>query len=512
MKTGGVVYLVGAGPGDPGLLTRRGAELLADCDSVVYDALVNPSLLMLAGSGVRFYDVGKRGGGSGGARGAYLQDRTNELLARLARAGQRVVRLKGGDPFLLARGGEEAEYLARRKVRFEVVPGVTSVTAAPAYAGIPLTHRGYSSMVTMVTGRRGDEVGGSPGVEWGKISSRGTLVILMGAHEISHIVRRLVNLGWKRSTPIAAVRWGTTARQSIFLGTLADFVSHKPREIAPPVVIVIGQVAALGKQLDWLRQKPLFGRSVVVTRAREQALSLCRSLRDAGAEVLEAPVIETRPFEDASCGRILERLAHSNGSGPAYDWLVFTSPNGVRYFLEALQRHGRPSLRSCPRICAVGPVTARAVKEAGLPLSRTAPEFRTAAIPRALGPVQGRKVLLARVRGAPVELEKELLKRGAVVETFSTYETVFVKTIPKALKERILSGVDWVTFTSSSTVHSFMRVFSAVERKKVFNAAKAASIGPVTSATLREYGVQPAVQAKRYTAEDLAKALIPGRP
>ena len=308
MKTRGVVYLVGAGPGDPGLLTRRGADLLSRCDAVVHDALIHPALLALARPATQFYDVGKRGGGSGGARGVTLQNRTNKLLVRLARQGQQVVRLKGGDPFLLARGGEEAEYLHQQGVRFEVVPGVTSITAVPAYAGIPLTHRGYSSMVTMVTGRQGEEVGGSPGVEWEKISPRGTLVILMGAREIAAISRRLINLGWKRNTPIAAVRWGTTARQNVFLGTLNNFVSARPPRIEPPAVIVIGKVATLGRRLDWLSAKPLFGRSVVVTRAREQALSLCGSLREAGAEVLEVPVIKTQPFEDASSARILEQL------------------------------------------------------------------------------------------------------------------------------------------------------------------------------------------------------------
>jgi uroporphyrinogen III methyltransferase/synthase len=504
----GMVYLVGAGPGDPGLITRRGAELLSDCDAVVYDALVNQALLADVRTETRLYDVGKRGGGSGGARGDALQDRTNRLLVRLAREGKRVVRLKGGDPFLLARGGEEAEYLVRHKARFEVVPGVTSITAVPAYAGIPLTHRGYSSMVTMVTGRRGGETGGSPGVEWEKISQRGTLVILMGAHEIAAIAHRLTNLGWKGTTPVAVVQWGTTPRQRILRGFLNDFVKENPPQIVPPAVIVVGKVASLGRRLHWLRFKPLFGLSVVVTRAQDQAFSLCRDLREAGAEALEAPVIGTRRFEDPSLKEILGRLARLNGGGSAYDWLVFTSPNGVRYFKEALRGEGFSFPRIAPKVCAIGPVTAEAVKEAGIPLARIAPEFATSAIPKTLGNVKGRRILLARVRGAPQELNRALEKKGAHIETLSTYETVPTKTISTALRQRILSGVDWITFTSSSTVHSFMRMFTSKERKKIFNVARAASIGPVTSAALREYGLRPAAQAKRYTTEDLAEEII----
>lgn len=508
MKGKGVVYLVGAGPGDPGLLTVRGLELLSRCDAVVYDALVDRRLLDCAKPGTELFDGGKRGGGSGGSRGAWLQDRINRLLLKLVRQGKRVVRLKGGDPFLLARGGEEAEYLARHKVRFEVVPGVTSITAVPAYAGIPLTHRGYSSMVTMVTGRRGEEAGGSPGVEWEKISQRGTLVILMGAHEITAIAHRLTNLGWKGTTPIAAVQWGTTPRQKVFRGVLNDFVKGNPPQVAPPAVIVVGKVVSLAGHLDWLRFKSLFGRSIVVTRAKEQAFTLCQDLREAGAEVLEVPVIETRPFEDPLSETILERLGSVNGDGPAYDWLVFTSPNGVRYFSEMLKRRGLSFPRMAPRVCAIGPVTAEAVREAGIPLARVAPEFTTSAIPKTLGNVKGRRILLARVRGASPELNQALAKKGARIETLSTYETVPTKRIPTALRQRILSGVDWITFTSSSTVHFFMRMFTPKERRKIFDVVRAASIGPVTSAMLREYGVAPAVQAKHYTAEGLAKVII----
>src|SRR6266536_1461805 len=324
MKSKGMVYLVGAGPGDEGLLTLRGAELLARADVVVYDALVNPELLRLAPKSAEIIYGGKRG-----KEHAIPQPELNQLLITKARAGKTVVRLKGGDPYVFGRGGEEAEQLADAKIEFEVVPGVSSFVAVPNYAGMPLTHRDFSSRITLITGHE-DPAKEASTIDWPQVAKTpGTKVIMMGTDRIGQIAETLVSQGMSPATPVAMVRWGTTGHQHSIEGTLATIADVAAREkIGPPTVAVIGDVVKLRAKLNWFERRPLFGQRIVVTRTREQASQLSRQLRVSGAEVLEIPTIKL----EAPSRR--EDLVDALLALNAYDWLVFTSPNGVTTFFE----------------------------------------------------------------------------------------------------------------------------------------------------------------------------------
>ena len=349
MKSKGMVYLVGAGPGDAGLLTLRGAELLGRADVVVYDALVNSDLLRLAPASAEIIFGGKRGGAP-----TLPQEELNQLLIARARAGKTVVRLKGGDPYVFGRGGEEAVQLADAKVPFEVVPGVSAFVAVPSYAGVPLTHRGYCSRLTLITGHE-DPAKEESSIDWEQLAhTPGTKVIMMGTDRIGHIAQTLVGYGMAGTTPVAMVRWGTTGRQQSIAGTLATIADVAAREkIAPPTVAVIGEVVSLRDKLNWFERRPLFGQRVVVTRSRDQASQLSRKLSELGAEVLEIPTIRIEAPTNREA--LVDALLELN----AYDWLVFTSPNGVTKFFEYFfkQFHDMRDLGGA-RIAAVGPATA----------------------------------------------------------------------------------------------------------------------------------------------------------
>jgi uroporphyrinogen III methyltransferase/synthase len=477
-------------------LTLKGAQALAQADALVYDALVNEVLLALAPPSARRFHVGKRGG-----LHAVQQDKINQLLLRLARSGRRVVRLKGGDPFLFGRGGEEAEFLARHRIRFEIVPGVSSVSAVPAYAGIPLTDRRYTSMVTIVTGRGGGEsVHEGPGVDWSQISQKGTLVILMGMSTLTQITDALMRHGWKHNTPAAVIQWGTLAFQRTVTGQLSDIV-HRARQagLSAPAIVIIGDVTRLRNKIKWFEKKPLFGKTIVVTRAVGQAGRLTQLLEESGAHVMEIPAIRMAP---PASYRFLD---HAIRHLAEFDWLIFTSANGVDAFaqrLKKLRRHLPLPLLTC----AVGPSTAEAMHRESIPVTCMPKKYEGVEIARTLEDVKGKKILIARAQEAPDDLPRMLQKRGALVTIAPAYKTIPGADRAQARKIRH-APVDCVIFTSGSSVRGFLSAFRPPERKKIFSRAVAASIGPVTSRKLRAMGIRPKIEARPSTIPALVNAL-----
>jgi uroporphyrinogen III methyltransferase/synthase len=476
------VHLVGAGPGDPGLLTRRGAELLARADVVVIDRLVDQALVDLAPAGAERIDVGKGPGQEGPG-----QDEINALLVERGRKGGTVVRLKGGDPFVLARGGEEAEALAAAGVPFEVVPGVTSAVAAPAYAGVPLTHRGLATSFTVVTGRTGGE-----GPDWEALArAGGTLVVLMGVATRAAIAERLVAGGLDPATPVAAVQWGTWPDQRTWRTTLAG-LGGAPVE--SPAVLVIGAVAGL--DLRWFEDRPLLGRRVVVTRAREQAGPLVEGLRRRGAVPVEVPVVEVADPADGGAG-----LARVAAGLDGFDWVVLTSANGVDRLLPLL-RDSR-AFGDC-RVACVGPVTAAALARwhvrADLVPDEAVGEALVEAFPTAPDDRSGR-VLVAQAADARPVVADGLRAAGWGVEVVEAYRTVPVT--PTAAEVAEAGGADAITFTASSTVRAYL---DAAGRDAVPPAV--VCIGPVTAGTARDAGLDVTAVADPHTVDGLLDALV----
>jgi len=480
----GKVYLVGAGPGDPGLITVRGLDLLRRADVVLYDNLATPALLAAAPARAEKLYVGKKR-----ASHAYSQDEINALLVDRAAKSDIVVRFKGGDPFVFGRGGEEGEALAAAGVAFEVVPGVSSALGAAAYAGIPLTHRDHTSAVTFVTGHELDRI------DWTRLGHAETLVVFMGLTTIGEIARRIIAAGRPASTPAAAIRWATRPDQQTVVGTLADLEQRiADSGLRPPALVVVGDVVSLRETLSWYEQLPLFGQRVVVTRASAQAADLCESLRRLGAEPVEAPAIEIVDPEDFQpLDQAIERLE-------TYDWLLFTSRNGVDRFLARLDQSDRDLRAVRGRIAAIGPATAQALEAAHLKVDVTPEEFVAEGLLDALAkhPMDGKHVLLPRAAEAREILPEKLRERGAVVDVVPAYRT------DRPAGEAQLADADWITFTSSSTVRNTVEALGveAVRRLRI------ASIGPVTSRTARELGLQVDVEAAEHTVEGLLSALV----
>jgi uroporphyrinogen III methyltransferase / synthase len=480
------VYLVGAGPGDPGLITVRGAELLAAADVVVYDRLASPALLALAPAGAELISAGKAPG-----RVELTQEQTNALLVERGLTGAAVVRLKGGDPFVFGRGGEEAEALAAAGVPFEVVPGITSAIGAAAYAGIPVTHRGVSTHFTVVTGHE-DPAKDRTDVRWDALAQvGGTLVILMGAGRVGEIARRLIEGGRAPDTPVAAVRNGTCAEQHTVRATLATIADAGVRA---PSAIVVGDVAGL--DLSWFESRPLFGRSVVVTRAREQASGVRARLESLGAEVIELPAIEIEPVDIT-----LPRLAD-------FEWLVFTSANGVTAFFDRGLAPAGADARALAglRIAAIGPGTARELTARGINTDllpeRFIAESLLEAFPDPSEP--DARVLIARAEQARDVLPAGLTDRGFRVEILPVYRTMRASPAPAVL-ERVRTGaVDAITFTSSSTVDNLCDLLGAVPDPQPV----VVSIGPVTSETARARGLRVDAEADEHTIDGLVATLL----
>ena len=501
-KPKGTVYLVGAGPGDAGLLTRRGAELLARADVVVYDALVNADLLRLAPKSAEFIYGGKRA-----AAHAIPQEELNQLLVTKAKAGKCVVRLKGGDPYIFGRGGEEAEELAAAKVAFEVVPGVSSFFAGPNYAGIPVTHRDHCSSFTVLTGHE-DPTKDESSIDWAQLAkSTGTKVVLMGVERIRRIAEQLIAHGMAADTPVALVRWGTTGRQQSLEGTLATIAAVVEKaKFTAPAVTVIGGVVKLRGKLNWFEQRPLFGQRIVVTRTREQASELAHQLTELGAEVLEIPTIKiVAPTKR-------EPLVEAMGGLGSYQWLVFTSPNGVTSFFDYYFK-AFDDIRGlgCVRLAAVGPATAAKLKELHLSVDAIPDKYVAKDIAKAIADkddLENLRVLLLRAEVANPELPKLLEDAGAIVDDVAVYQTVpETEDLTGAAARLLEAGADWLTFASSSAVENFHARFNLPELQQKFPAMRIASIGPETSKALGALGLQPTVESKPHTIAGLVKAV-----
>jgi uroporphyrinogen III methyltransferase / synthase len=481
---GGVVYLVGAGPGDPGLMTQRSLELIAAADVILYDRLIPSGALDGARPDADLRYVGKEPGAP-----AMGQAEINRLLVELGRAGRRVVRLKGGDPFVFGRGGEEAEALAAAGVAFEVVPGVTAGVAAPAYAGIPVTHRDMASAVAFVTGHE-DPAKEESGIDWAALARfPGTLVFYMGVRNLPLISERLRAGGRDPREPAAVVAGGTLSGQQTVTAPL-DEIAQRAAEagLRPPAITVVGPVAGLRDTLAWLERRPLHGQVVAVTRARAQASGLAARLRDLGAEVLETPAIRIEPRS------VLLARPES------YDVICFTSPNGVRVYFEALGRDARAL--AGVTVAAIGPGTAAELERHGVRPDVVPERFVAEGLLDALPEVRGKRVLVARAAAARDVLPDGLRERGASVHVLPLYDTV-AESLTDDQRRALEEKVTYVTFTSSSTVRFFLDDGGALPA-----AVRVVSIGPVTSTTLREHGIEPHVEAAQHDIDGLVRAIV----
>jgi uroporphyrinogen III methyltransferase/synthase len=492
-RSAGIVYLVGAGPGDPGLITVRGADVLRTADVVVHDRLTAPSLLSWAPPAAEKVDVGKQPDDRGD------QAAINALLIERAKAGLRVVRLKGGDPFVFGRGGEEALALIDAAVAFEVIPGVTSAVAAPAYAGVPVTHRGLVTAFTVVAGhtRSVDLAPGGGGTDWEALArGGGTIVVLMGVAHRGRIAERLMAGGLSPGTPVVAVQWGTS-RSQVTRRTTLDQLGATP--LAPPVTIVIGEVAGL--DLAWFDNRPLFGRTVVVTRATHQAAALSRRLEDFGAQVLEIPVIGLAPPADdgAALGASASRLASGE-----YSWVVFTSANAVHRFFAFI-----PDSRSLGRVqvAAIGPATAEALRHYRIVADLVPGDYQAEGLVDrfpfpAPAPAAG-TVLVPQAGGARPELRTGLEAKGWQVDAVEAYRTV-----PEEVSAELLRSseqADAICFASSSAVESYV---DQARRAGTGTPPVVACIGPVTAAAARDRGLNVAAEADEHTLDGLVRALV----
>jgi uroporphyrinogen III methyltransferase/synthase len=491
----GTVYLVGAGPGDPGLMTVRSAELVAAADVILHDRLIPVAALHGAREDAELVYVGKRPGAP-----ALPQGEIEDLMIERARAGRSVVRLKGGDPFVFGRGGEEAEALAAAGVAFEVVPGVTAGIAAPAYAGIPLTHRDDASAVAFVAGHEDPDKDGSA-IDWEALARfPGTLVIFMGVKRLPDVAARLIAAGRNGGEPAAAVERGTTPAQRTVSATLADLAgAAADAGITPPAVVLVGPVAARREAIAWFERRPLFGTRIVVTRARAQASGLAATLQALGAEVIELPAIRIVPRLDSAQVRDAIGAIHS------YALVCLTSPNGVRLLSDALGAAGLDARALANAIvAAIGPGTAAALAERGIRADVVPARSVAESLVEALAPVDvsDRPVLVARAAAARDVLPDALRDRGAKVDVVALYETVAEDPDPEAVAAA--RSADYLTFTSSSTVTNLTRALG----DDLPNAARVVSIGPVTSEAARAAGLDVHVEAGRHDPDGLVEALL----
>ncbi len=497
----GCVYLVGAGPGDPGLLTIRGQALLREADVVVYDHLVAPRVLRVCSPRARLVYVGKEA-----AKHTASQDAINRVLVRSAKAGRVVVRLKGGDPFVFGRGGEEALALVSAKVPYEVVPGVTSAIAAPAYAGIPITHRQLASSVAMVTGHE-DPQKTSSAIRWEQLATAcDTLVFLMGVKTLAHIIRQLRRHGCPGRRPCAVITWGTWPRQRTVTGTLRTIAAQAARAaLRPPAVFVVGDVVRLRDRLQWVERRPLFGKRVLVTRASDRAASLSDQLEALGAAVEELPAIALAPVaQNGLFKRAVQQL-------PRTDWVFFTSPEGIGWLSRMLKPH-RKDLRllSGCHIGAIGSKTAAALEATGLHVDFVPKHFSQEGmveeLPRRV--LRGKRALILSAQESRDVLARGLRSRGMRVTNVPIYRTV----MPKALTDRIGSlfdePFDVVTVTSASCVDHLVEALRASGKRALFRRQRFASIGPVTSRAVRTQGGRVAIEATTSTIEGLVEALV----
>jgi len=495
----GKVYIIGAGPGDAGLITIKAVECLRLADVVVYDNLVNEELLKYAPVKARFIYAGKKGGDH-----TLSQDAINDLLVQEAQAGNAVARLKGGDPFIFGRGGEEAEKLVEHNIPFEVVPGVSSAIAVPAYAGIPLTHRGLTSTVAFITGHE-DPTKDKSDIDWEALAGIGTLVFLMGVKNIGQITKTLISHGKPHDTPAALIRQGTTPQQEIVSGTLGTIVElAQARKFSPPAILVVGKVVELRDTLNWFEQKPLFGKGVVITRPERQADDLARLLISEGAYPIYFPTISIVPPANwHGLDEAIDKLT-------TYNWLIFTSTNGVQFFFERLREKNK-DIRDLKgiKICCIGSATARQIEDKGIKVDIVPKQFIAEGILQSFSALdlKGSKILIPRAAKARDVLPEGLNKLGASVDVVAAYQTVNSGKKKEDLAVLINDNkVDVLTFTSSSTVTNFMEIMGR-DFKLPAN-INIACIGPVTAATAKKAGFKIDINQEEYTMEGLVQSLI----
>ncbi len=492
------VFLVGAGPGDPGLATVRAVRCLERADVVLYDRLVDPALLEHAPPGAELVYVGKRS-----AEHTVPQPGINELIVEYAQRGLLVVRLKGGDPFVFGRGGEEALALREAGIPFEVVPGVSSGYGVPAYAGIPVTHRGLTSHVTFVTGHEDPDKQAAE-IDWDRLASDvGTLVVFMGVKNLPTVVEELKKRGRSGDTPIALIRYGTMPAQRTVVGVLDDIVEKvAAAKLRPPAITVIGDVVSLREQLTWYEHRPLFGKRVVVTRPRSQAGAQLQALRDLGAHAIAFPTIRIEPIEASPEIDAMVAAVHT------YDLIVLTSVNGVHCFFDRLQDKGRDarSLHGAT-IVAIGPKTAAACRARSVRPDVVPTDFVAEGVLEALAgrDLAGARILIPRAREAREVLPEAFVGAGATVDVVPVYDTLPEDHSPEEIV-RVLDA-DYVTFTSGSTVTNFVEVMRRSGHGDALPKVKAASIGPVTSAAVREAGLHFVLEAEESTVDGLMEAL-----
>lgn len=477
----GMVFLVGAGPGDPGLLTIKGMELIKKADVIIYDRLASPRILSHAKPEAELIYVGKQSGYH-----ALSQDKINELIVKKAIAGKTVVRLKGGDPFIFGRGGEEAEECVKSNIFFEIVPGVTSAISVPAYSGIPLTHRQYSASLTIVTGHRQDDM--NVQVNWeGLAKFAGTIVFLMGMANLEYITSNLIKFGVKEDTPVAIIHWGTTHLHRTVQGTLSNIVEIvKDAGIKPPSIIVVGDVVNLRENLKWYEYRPLLGKKIIVTRTREQASELIKLLEDKGAFCIELSTIAVKMPDDTSeLDSAIMRLSD-------YNWIVFSSPNSVKFFMERLYQLGMDvRMFGNTKIASMGTGTSEILKKYSLNHDLMPEDFQAEGMLEAFSKIniKNQNMLIPRAKKARDILPEGLRNAGANVDVAICYENFIPEISQDKINLLMDEQIDLITFTSSSTVKNFYKLLPCETLRKLFKEAKTACIGPVTAETARELGM-----------------------
>jgi len=506
VQSKGKVYLVGAGPGDPGLITMRGKFLLERAEVVIYDYLASKKLLKYVPENAEFIYAGKKGG----VKHTHTQQEINQMLVDRALAGRTIVRLKGGDPFIFGRGGEEIEELVKHEIPFEVVPGVTSATAAATYAGIPITHRGYTSTVAFITGHE-DPTKPDSKIDWSKLATgAGTIIVFMGIKNLSIIIDNLIKHGRDPKTPVAVVRWASTPEQRSVVGsleTITDIVRNAG--IKPPSLIVVGEVVKLRHKIDWFEKRPLFSKNVLVTRTREQASELVALLEEAGANCLEYATITIEPPESYEVvDRELTRIGQ-------YDWLLFTSINAVKYFFARLfaKRMDARDLKG-PKIGVVGKATAEALTSYGVRPDLLPEKFTGEGLAESLiaTGVNNRKILIPRALAAREVLPDSLRSAGASVTLAPVYRNVQPAGQKETLRNKFVEKkIDLVTFTSSSTVTNFLNMLDAKDQKELeqlMAGVLVAAIGPITAETAKKGGLLVHIQPKTHTIPEMVNSIV----
>jgi uroporphyrinogen III methyltransferase/synthase len=495
----GKVYIIGAGPGDPGLITVKGLRCLKEADVVIYDHLVSEEIIRQAKESARLIYAGKKGGAH-----TLPQEEINRRLVEEAKQGNIVARVKGGDPFIFGRGGEEAETLAHVDIPFEVIPGVSSAVAVPAYAGIPLTHRGYTSTLAFVTGHE-DPTKEESEIDWETLAGIGTLVFLMGVKNLRQITANLMGHGKHADTPAALIRWGTTEDQETLTGTLSDIARNaEERKFSPPAILVVGDVVTLRENLNWFETKPLFGKGIVITRPEAQAEEFAVLLHAQGARVIHFPTIKLVPPEDYhNLDQAIGRLSH-------YQWIIFTSANGVSFFLNRLTELGR-DIRDLKdiRICTIGPATAATIEKLGIRVDLVPEEFISEGVVKAFQKfnIKDSRILLPRAEKARDVIPEGLTELGAKVDIVTAYRTVNSGRKKSDMETLINEGkADIITFTSPSTVTNFIEIMG---REYIIPShVKIACIGPVTAAAVKKAGLNVDIIQERYTIPGLVETLV----